>query len=72
MVSSTAYSLIQVYEAGTYIYYGKQISMRKRSPQNLVLDKENEKVIFSFVDRYNSEWFTNYEIDLKTGRIKEI
>ena len=71
MVSSNPYELFQVYDDGTYINYKSQIAMRNRSPQGLVIDKENEKVTFKHVDRYNSEWFTNYEIDLKKGEIKQ-
>ena len=70
MVSSNPYELFQVYDDGTYINYKSQIAMRNRSPHNLVIDKENEKVTFKHVDRYNSEWFTNYEIDLKKGKIR--
>lgn len=72
MVSSNPYELFQVYDDGTYINYKSQIAMRNRSPHNLVIDKENEKVTFKYVDRYHYEWFTNYEIDLKSGTIKEI
>ena len=72
MTSSTSYNLLQVYEDGTYIDYRDKIYMQNRSPYDLVLDKVNEKVRFKFGDRYNSDWFTNYEIDLKTGEIKEI
>ena len=37
-----------------------------------VVDKENEKVTFSHIDRYHHEWFTDYEIDLKNGKIKAL
>ena len=70
--SWTSYNLLQVWEDGTYIDYGKEIQMRNRSPQNLVIDKENEKVTFKHVDRYTSEWYTDYEIDLKKGEIKAV
>ncbi len=70
--SWTSYNLLQVYDDGTYIDYGKEINTRNRAPQNLIVDKGNEKVTFKYVDRYNSEWFTKYEIDLKTGKIKTI
>ncbi len=70
--SWTAYNLVQAYDDGTYIDYGDIINTRNRSPQNLVIDKENEKVTFKYVDRYTSEWFTNYEIDLKTATIKPV
>ena len=67
--SWTSYNLLQVWNDGTYIDYSDIIATRNRSPQNLVIDRENEKVTFKHVDRYTSEWFTNYEIDLKTGKI---
>ena len=70
--SWTAYELIQVYDNGTYIDYREKIDMRNRSPRGLVIDKESEKVTFKHEDRYTKEWFTNYEIDLKTGEIKAI
>lgn len=70
--SWTSYNLLQAYDDGTYIDYHDEIHMRNRSPVNLVLDRENEKVTFKHVDRYTSEWFTNYEIDLKAGKIKPI
>lgn len=72
MTSSTPHNLLQVYDDGTYIDYKDIISTRNRSPKDLVVDKENEKVTFKYVDRYNSEWFTEYEIDLKKGEIKEV
>lgn len=70
--SWTSYNLLQAYDDGTYIDYSDEITMRNRSPRNLVIDKENEKVTFKHVDRYTSEWYTDYEIDLKSGTIKEI
>jgi len=70
--SWTAYNLLQVYEDGTYIDYKDQIQMSNRSPHALVIDKENEKVTFRHSDRYHSEWFCDYEIDLKTATIKEV
>jgi hypothetical protein len=70
--SWTSYNLLQVYADGTYTDYGDIIEMRNRSPHDLVVDEENEKVTFKHVDRYTSEWFTNYEIDLKAGEIKEV
>lgn len=70
--SWTAYNLLQVYDDGTYIDYGKIIYTQNRSPHNLIIDKENEKVTFKYVDRYHYEWFTNYEIDLKSGEIRVI
>ncbi len=70
--SWTAYSIVQAYDDGTYIDYGDEIHIPNRSPRDLVIDKENEKVTFKHVDRYTSDWFTNYEIDLKNGKIKLI
>lgn len=70
--SWTAYNLLQVYEDGTYIDYTDQIHMNNRSPQNLTVDKENQKVTFRHADRYHSEWYTDYEIDLKEGTIKKL
>ena len=70
--SWTSYNLLQIYDDGTYIDYGDIINTRNRAPGNLVIDKENEKVTFKYVDRYTHEWFTNYEIDLKTGTIKPL
>jgi len=70
--SWTAYNLLQVYEDGTYIDYKDQIHMNNRSPQNLTVDKENQKVTFRHADRYHSEWYTDYEIDLKEGIIREL
>jgi hypothetical protein len=70
--SWTAYSLVQAYDDGTYIDYADKIHKPNRSPRDLVIDKENEKVTFKHVDRYHSEWFTNYEIDLRTGKIKPL
>ena len=70
--SWTSYNLLQVYDDGTYIDYGEIIYTQNRSPHNLIIDKKNEKVTFKYVDRYHYEWFTNYEIDLKSGTIKEI
>ncbi len=67
--SWTAYNLLQIFDDGTYIDYAEKIQTLNRSPQNLVIDKENEKVTFKYVDRYTSEWFTYYEIDLKTRKI---
>ena len=69
--SWTSYNLVQVYDDGTFIDYSDEIHMQNRSPANLVIDKDNEKVTFKHVDRYTSEWFTNYEIDLKEGKISE-
>lgn len=70
--SWTAYNLLQVYEDGTYIDYKEQIHMNNRSPQNLKVDKENQKVTFRHADRYHSEWYADYEIDLKEGTIKKL
>ena len=70
--SWTAYCLVQAFDDGTYIDYGEIINTRNRSPRNLVIDKENEKVTFKYVDRYTNEWSTNYEIDLKAREIKPI
>ena len=70
--SWSSYSLLQAYDDGTYIDYRDIIAMRNRSPVNLLIDRENEKVTFKHVDRYTREWFTDYEIDLKSGTIKEI
>ncbi len=68
--SWTSYNLLQVYDDGTYIDYKDEISTSNRAPYGLVVDKENEKVTFSHIDRYHHEWFTDYEIDLKNGKIK--
>ena len=70
--SWTSYNLLQAYDDGTYIDYADEINTVNRSPKDLVIDKENEKVTFKYVDRYHSEWFTNYEIDLKAGKIKPL
>lgn len=70
--SWTSYNLVQAYDDGTYIDYRDKIAMQNRSPMNLLIDRENEKVTFKHVDRYNHDWFTDYEIDLKSGTIKEI
>lgn len=70
--SWTSYNLLQVWNDGTYIDYSDEIAMNNRSPQNLVVDRKNEKVTFKHVDRYTSEWCTDYEIDLKKGKIKAI
>lgn len=70
--SWTSYNLLQAYDDGTYIDYGEIIYTQNRSPHNLIIDKKNEKVTFKYVDRYHSEWFTNYEIDLKSGEIKTV
>lgn len=70
--SWTAYNLVQVYDDGTYIDYAEEIYTINRRPLDLVIDKDNEKVTFKYEDRYTPEWFTNYEIDLQTGTIKEI
>lgn len=68
--SWTAYSIVQAYDDGTYIDYADKIHIPNRSPRDLVIDKENEKVTFKHLDRYTKEWFTNYEIDLKKGKIR--
>lgn len=70
--SWTAYNLVQAYDDGRYIDYADEIREVNRSPRDLAVDKENEKVTFRHVDRYHSEWFTDYEIDLKTGKIRKI
>ena len=70
--SWTAYHLLQVYNDGTYVDYKDQIQMTNRSPRDLVIDKENETVTFRHTDRYHSEWFTDYQIDLKAGEIKPV
>lgn len=70
--SWTSYNLLQAYDDGRYVDYADIISMRNRSPINLTIDKENEKVTFRHVDRYTSEWFTDYEINLKDGTIKQV
>lgn len=70
--SWTSYVLLQAFNDGTYINYAEQIDAPNRSPQDLVIDEENEKVTFKHVDRYHSEWFTKYEIDLKTAEIKAV
>lgn len=43
--------------------------MRNRAPSELTIDNENETVTFKHIDRYTHDWFTNYEIDLKSGTI---
>ena len=63
---------MQAYDDGTYIDYSNIIHIPNRSPVGLEIDEENEKVTFKHIDRYTSEWFTNYEIDLKAGTIYEI
>lgn len=68
--SWTSYNLLQVFNDGTYIDYDDEIATRNRSPQNLVVDRENEKVTFKHVDRYTKEWFTYCEIDLKNHEIR--
>lgn len=68
--SWTSYNLLQVFNDGTYIDYDDEIATRNRSPQNLVVDRENEKVTFKHVDRYTKEWFTYCEIDLKNREIR--
>ena len=65
--SWTAYNLLQVYDDGTYIDYSRIINTPNRSPRNWIMDEENEKFTFRHVDRYNSEWFTEYEIDTESG-----
>lgn len=70
--SWTSYNLVQAYDDGTYIDYADEIHAPNRAPRDLVIDKENEKVTFKHIDRYHPEWFTNYEIDLKTGKIKPL
>lgn len=68
--SWTSYNLVQAYDDGTYIDYGKIINTRNRAPSNLVINEETETVRFKYVDRYTPEWFTNYEIDLNQGEIR--
>ncbi|MBP3337647.1 MAG: hypothetical protein J6L59_04490 [Clostridia bacterium] len=70
--SWTSYNLLQAFDDGTYIDYGNLIGERNRSPINLVIDQENEKVTFRHIDRYTREWYTDYEIDLKKAKIKAI
>lgn len=70
--SWTAYNLLQVYNDGTYVDYKDQIQMTNRSPHDLMIDEENERVTFRYTDRYHSEWFTDYQIDLKNGEITEM
>lgn len=70
--SWTSYNLVQAYDDGTYIDYGNIISARNRSPINLAIDKEEEKVTFRHIDRYTGEWFTDYEIDLRKGTIEQV
>ena len=70
--SWTSYNLLQVYADGSYVDYKDEIHMQNRSPQDLVIDEENEKVTFRHTDRYHSEWFTDYEIDLKTGTVSAV
>lgn len=68
--SWTSYNLLQVFNDGTYIDYDDEIATRNRSPKNLTVDIENEKVKFKHVDRYTPEWFTYCEIDLKNREIR--
>ena len=68
--SWTSYNLVQAWDDGTYIDYSRIINTPNRSPKNFTLDEENEKITFRHVDRYNSDWFAEYEIDLKKGEIK--
>lgn len=70
--SWTAYNLLQVYDDGTYIDYSDKIRSVNCSPEQLMIDKENERVTFRYTDRYHHEWFTDYEIDLKAGVIKPV
>ncbi len=70
--SGSSNYLVQVYDDGTYVDYLAGIHNTKRSVRDLQIDKENEKITFKYVDRYTAEWFTNYEIDLKAGTMKEI
>ena len=70
--SGTADYLVQVYNDGTFVDYMDQIREPNRSVEDLKIDKENETVSFKYTDRYTPEWFTNYEIDLKSGTIEEV
>lgn len=64
--------LLQVWNDGTYIDYMDEIFRNNRSLRNLTIDEENERVTFRYQDRYTSEWYDDYEIDLKSGEIKTI
>lgn len=70
--SGTADYLVQVYNDGTFVNYTDRIRETNRSVKDLKIDEENETVSFKYADRYTPEWFTNYEIDLKSGTIKEV
>ncbi|MBO5409164.1 MAG: hypothetical protein J6A61_07210 [Clostridia bacterium] len=70
--SWTSYNLLQVYEDGTYVDYKDSIHMPNRSPNNLEIDRENELVTFRHSDRYHPEWYTDYQINLKTGSIEAV
>ncbi len=72
LTSDSVNYLIQAYDDGRYIDYLDGIHNSKQSIRNLIIDEQNQKVTFKYEDRYNSDWFTNYEIDLKLGTIKEV
>ncbi len=70
--SGSSNYLIQIYKDGTCKDYLDGMHNTKRSVRDLTIDEENQKVTFRYEDRYTSDWYTNYEIDLKTGTMKEI
>ncbi len=71
-VGGSANYLVQAYNDGEYKDYMDEIRNGNRKIEDFILDKENEKITFKYVDRKTPEWFTNYEIDLKNGSMKEI
>lgn len=64
--------LVQVFSDGTYKDYLDDIRHPNRYIEDFKIDKENEKVTFRYADQYTLNWFTSYEIDLKTGTIIEV
>ncbi len=64
--------IVQAYKDGTFKEYMYGIHNTKKSIRDFKIDKENEKIMFKYTDRYTDDWFTNYEIDLKTGVMTEL
>lgn len=67
--SWTSYHLVRIDVHGLYYDFKDAIHVPNRAPRDLVIDEENEIVTFRLVDRYNSDWYTDYQIDLKNGHI---
>lgn len=61
--------LLRIDVHGLYDDFKDAIHVPNRAPRDLVIDEENEIVTFCLVDRYNSDWYTDYQIDLKNGHI---